>query len=189
MRLPTDDNPTHLRAAPSTARRRPARRPLRAKGFTLVEILVVVSILALLALLVITSLRWAIGLAGENAMISSVATIQRSAEAYRVRTGHYPGETEPGELLTDWEELDRKIWGKPTPIGGRWYSLGVDEDGDYGVGVRFDAPLIDEESEVLRRQELQSIIGIDDRLDDGDLDTGRVQLQGGQSLVFYQGTN
>ena len=68
------------------------------RGFTLVELLVVVAVIALLAAILVPTVSMAIRVA-ENARSSArLKVIGNAAEAYHMQTGYYPGQDNPNEL-------------------------------------------------------------------------------------------
>ena len=71
----------------------------RAAGFTLVELLIVVMILAILAAVVIPQINNASGEAKESALRASLATVRQAISLYRVQHN----ETYPG--LANWNEF------------------------------------------------------------------------------------
>ena len=76
-----------------------ARRQL-AKGFTLVEILIVVVILGILAAIVIPQFTSASETAKASSLVSQLQTIRSQLELYQVQhNGQYP------DLVTDWQQL------------------------------------------------------------------------------------
>jgi prepilin-type N-terminal cleavage/methylation domain-containing protein len=63
----------------------------RNKGFTLIELMIVVAIIAIIAAIAIPSLLGAKKSANEASAISTCRTLSTVCEQYRNRTGTYPG--------------------------------------------------------------------------------------------------
>lgn len=76
-----------------------ARKQVKRKGFTLVEILIVVVILGILAAIVVPQFARATDDARLGNIRSQVQTLENQIELYRAREGAYPA------LATLWEDL------------------------------------------------------------------------------------
>jgi general secretion pathway protein G len=68
----------------------PRRRPCRRPGFTLIEVLVVIVVLAVLASLVAPNVFRHVGAANEGAAKSQVEMLGAALDAYRLDNGRYP---------------------------------------------------------------------------------------------------
>lgn len=80
---------------------RATRRPRRRDGFTLVELLIVVVILAVLAAIVVPTFNNASAEAKESALAANLATIRQAISLYRVQHDEvYPGQTNWAEFVT-----------------------------------------------------------------------------------------
>jgi prepilin-type N-terminal cleavage/methylation domain-containing protein len=64
-------------------------------GFTLVEILIVVVLLAVLAAIVVPQFRDAADQADRTAFDQSVRIVQKQVQQFQVEQGHLPGDTSP----------------------------------------------------------------------------------------------
>jgi len=60
-------------------------------GFTLIELMIVVAIIAIIAAMAIPNLLASLAGSREAAAIGSLRTISTAAEQYKLRTGTYPG--------------------------------------------------------------------------------------------------
>ncbi len=140
------------------------RRHLR-RGFTLVEILIVVVILGILAAIVLPQLAHAGSDAAQVAFIRDVRTFAEAAVYYRAQTGQYLEDSASGALPTGWEPyVQEQKWTAGTPIGGVWdmelNAFGITS----GFGVHFNGtgPTRDD----------TYMLEVDHTFDDGDLNTG-----------------
>ena len=76
---------------PYTQRRAPRTRQL---GFTLVELLVVVVILAIIAAIVVPQFSTATDEAKESVLDSNLARMRSAVELYKAQHGHFPGDAD-----------------------------------------------------------------------------------------------
>jgi general secretion pathway protein G len=81
-----------------------ACRPRRRTGFTLIEILVVIVVIAILATLVAPNIFQHVGAAKDATAKSQIEMLSAALDAYRLDNGHYPS-TEQGL---------NALWEKPT---------------------------------------------------------------------------
>jgi len=137
----------------------------RHRGFTLIEVLVVVVILAVLATIVIASFAVSVDDAKKSAFVSNLRAFARAAERYSFETGEYLEDSSSGELPADFDQyVNVGSWVGGTPIGGVWDA----EFNSFGVasalGVHFDG--------TGETRDDAYMTTIDDIFDDGDLATG-----------------
>ncbi len=142
------------------------------RGFTLVEILIVVVILGILAAIITPQFAGATADAKQSAFISSLKTYASNAEYFMISTGNPIGDTSTGQLPTNGFEdfIDQIAWVLPTPIGGSW-----DTENDR-IGVHFNGAGDTRDAAFMAE--------IDAILDDGDLSTGSFQQVGGDRYYF-----
>ncbi|CAB5008886.1 MAG: prepilin-type N-terminal cleavage/methylation domain-containing protein [Actinobacteria bacterium] len=95
---------------------------LRAKqaGFTLVELLIVITILGVLAAIVVFSVRGINDQSGTTACASDVATVDAAVEAYYASNGAYPA-----NLASLWSGASPLLKSSPTFNGGAVVSNSV----------------------------------------------------------------
>lgn len=86
------------------------RQTIARVGFTLVEVLVVVVVIAILATLVAPNVFQHVGAARETTAKSQIEIIGAALDAYRLHTGRYPTT----------EEGLRALWTKPTSAPTTW---------------------------------------------------------------------
>ncbi len=136
-------------------------RAMNNKGFTLVEIMIAVAIIALLASIALPSLRKA-RLSTQNAKFENDLRIARDAfEMLVTFSGTYPGDETPGVLPAEVQSyLPRFKWTAPTSIGGQW-DWDFEQFG-YRAGVSVHLP----------DRDAGAMLDIDRIIDDGNLLTG-----------------
>ncbi|EHR69795.1 prepilin-type N-terminal cleavage/methylation domain-containing protein [Burkholderiales bacterium JOSHI_001] len=66
------------------------RKPPRVQGFTLIELIVVMAIVALLASIAAPRYMRSVDVARENALRSTLATLRDAIDQYAADRGHYP---------------------------------------------------------------------------------------------------
>ena len=137
----------------------------RCAAFTLVEIMIVVSIIALLAAMVVPSFIRARERTQNAKFINALRIASSAVELYAMENRSYPADTNrgivPPELLP---YLDPTLnWTAATPIGGQW-------DWDFNVfGSRAAVSVVEPAGGEAR------MIEIDAQFDDGSLTSGRFQ--------------
>lgn len=94
--------PSRTLSRTPNALRVPLRRTARAStGFTLVELLIVVVILAILAAVVIPQFKNSAESAKESALVASLQTVRQSIALYRVQHNEiYPGQSSFNDFVT-----------------------------------------------------------------------------------------
>lgn len=132
-------------------------------GFTLVEILVVIVILAVLAAIVIPQFASATDNARYNAFITDLNALTKAVSAYENIHGLPPDGNSgvmPAELDI-YMTADR--YERPTPLGGVWDIEAQDSGVILAVGVHFNGS---------QSPSTEVMAQIDAMIDDGDLTTG-----------------
>ncbi len=146
----------------------------RRRGFTLIEILIVVVILGILAAITVPQFASASTDAARTTFMSSLRSFvdagyryqfEHAAELPDGSTGTVPAGFEPYVLEVQWEAI--------TPIGGRWDTEPVVVDGEThgGIGVHFNGDGDTRDDAFMA--------DIDAVMDDGDLTTGAFRSHGG----------
>src|SRR6266550_4152495 len=140
----------------------------RAAGFTLVEIMIVVSVIALLAVMALPSFLRARQQAQNAKFMNGLRVASGAFELYAIEHNAYPADVSRGVVPAGMATYFGATfdWTKPTPIGGNW-------DWDYMV-FGFTAAV----SVVGTTASVQQMTDIDAKMDDGDLSTGQFQDMG-----------
>jgi prepilin-type N-terminal cleavage/methylation domain-containing protein len=158
------------------------RRPASTRGFTLVEILVVVVIISLLAMLSIPGLQMVQRRAKSSAIINDFRVFTTAFETYAHEHGSFPDEAAAGVVPAGMEAmLKADAWQRVTPIGGHYNW----ENNQMHFGIRYkaaiaitgtaDAPLV---------LDVNQFTDIDKAIDDGDLYNGNFRLGAGLCPLF-----
>ena len=91
------------------------------KGFTLVEILIVVVILGILAAIVVPQFGHASAEALQTAFATSLNTFVTAEGVYRMRTLQFLEDSDSGQCPAGFEDyIDEDKWESLTPLGGVW---------------------------------------------------------------------
>lgn len=139
--------------------------PGGARGFTLVEILIVVIILGIIAALVVPKLTMATREGSQRVFIDSMRTYYQSAQVYMQTTGEYLEDSSSGACPTGWEPfVNVGQWTAGTPIGGVW-DFELDS---FGIKSAFGVHFNDAGS----RKDDNYMLEIDRYCDNGDLGSG-----------------
>jgi len=141
--------------------------PTGHRGFTLVEIMIVVTIIGLLAALAIPAFQRVKRRTVNSTMANDFRVFAQAFETFAMQNGTWPANVGPGVVPTGLDNTSFKVnvWQAITPIGGQWNwddNLGY---GGFTCGISVsnftctDAQLKE----------------IDAMIDDGDLTTGNFQ--------------
>lgn len=137
----------------------------RERAFTLVEIMIVVSIIALLAAIALPSFLRAREQARRTKFVAALRVARDACDTFVIENNGWPADVNRGTLppgMATYFDAHFK-WTAPTPIGGKW-------DWDYKVfGFTAGVSVVDpDESE-------EDMAAVDAMIDDGDLTTGSFQ--------------
>ena len=135
------------------------------RGFTLVEILIVVVILGVLAGLVVPQLAEASEEAKRSAFVTDLRWFTDAAVLYVNETGSFPEDFSTGTVSGDFADyVDADVWTRITPIGGRWDVERESMSVTSAIGVHFNGSGTSRDDDYMTP--------IDRLIDDGDLTTG-----------------
>ena len=126
------------------------------KGFTLIEILIVVAIIGILASVVVVGLGPAQRKGRDSRRLSDLRSVQNALELYYGKIGHYPDQAD----VTSWDTLVTKLTTADIgtkqipndPATGKSYAYATDEDGTGYVL----AAVLEEPSEVIMSSSLKA---------------------------------
>ena len=101
---------------------------LRSNGFTLIEMLTVVSLIGILATLAVPSYQASVLKAREAALRQDLFTLRDVLDQHRADQGKYPP-----SLRRSGDGVSRTIRGIPLPTGSTWRNYRGDEEGVIDV--------------------------------------------------------
>lgn len=158
------------REAPRNDKQRQGNRGANARGFTLVELMVVVTIVGLLAALALPAFERVKRAAIGRRYFNDVRQIRDGAERYALERGNYPPNG-IGALHPDLRGyVPDKLFDATTPLGGTW-------DWDYqqsGFTASVSVYMFTVSDTDLR--------AIDRAFDDGDLNAGTLRKDGSKFI-------
>ena len=138
------------------------RRP---KGFTIVELVTILTIIAVVGAIAVPRLSNYFEDSDQAAFISDLRSIARAAECYKLETDFWPEDSSSG-VFPRWMDdyYRREKWEAGTPVGGVWDAEYESFGCTSSVGVHFYRlkPYRDD----------AYMLGIDRRMDDGVLAGG-----------------
>lgn len=151
------------------------RPPSRCAGFTLIEILIVVVILAVLAAIVIPSFSNATADTRKAAFVGDLRTFEQAIHLFYNDNEVWPPDGGSGMVPAGLEPYVRvHKWEDGTPIGGAWDNETDDVLG-VGMGVHFNGSGDTRDADFM--------VLIDNTVDNGDLTTGSFRQYGDR---FYR---
>jgi prepilin-type N-terminal cleavage/methylation domain-containing protein len=152
------------------------------RGFTLVEILVVVVIISLLAMLSIPGLQMVQRRARSSAVINDFRIFATAFQTYAQEQGSFPAESDVAVIPTGMETLLKgDSWLKASAIGGHYNW----ENNQQHFGVRYKAAIaITGTADAPLQLDVTQLTDIDKAIDDGDLYNGSFRLGAGLGPLF-----
>ena len=103
------------------------------QGFTLIEVLIVTTIIGILVSIVLVSLLNAFERSKQRATMADMRTISKAIETYSTDTGHYPAS---GQTMTQLANLLVPYQTSVLPVQDAWrhdYSYTADNNGNYSL--------------------------------------------------------
>ena len=142
----------------------------RQRGFTLVEIMVVMVIVSMLAMLSIPAFQKIQRRSRSTTIASDFRTFAAVFNTYAQEKGSWPVDTDPGEVPAGLEgQLNSTAWARVTPMGGRYNW----EQDQLHAGVRYKAAIaISGTNDTPLVIDANQLLDIDIVIDDGNLSTG-----------------
>lgn len=176
---------SHMRSSPiSTPRSRRLRDGLRvrARGFTLVEIMVVVAIISFLAMMAVPAFRKLQSRARATATANDLRVFETAFETYASEKGVFPPSASPGELPPEMAgRIKGDDWTQASPIGGHFT---WERNVDFGGNKVSAAITITSTSDSTLTGNAAELEELDRILDDGNLSTGNLIFGGSGSVVW-----
>ena len=144
------------------------------RGFTLVEMMIVVAVVGLLATMAIPSMVKARRVSQSNVMFSDMRTAAGAFEMYAMEVGDYPPNSGPGVVPTGMADyLGDFDWTSPNSVDGLW-NWDLNRHG-FRAGVSVSQ--VGVPADVMQK--------LDERVDDGVLSTGIFRSRpGGYAYVL-----
>jgi len=138
------------------------------RGFTLVEILVVVVIISLLAMVAIPGVQIVQRRAKSSAVVNDFRVFATAFETYAHERGSFPPEADVGEIPSGMEiYLKSDAWKRVTPMGGRY---NWEKDQLHGGPVKAAIAITG------APYDANQLLDIDKAIDDGNPLTGNFRL-------------
>jgi type IV pilus assembly protein PilA len=147
------------------------------RGFTLVEIMVVVVIVGLLAALAIPAFRRAQRASQNTRVVNDFRVFAQAFEIYNTQNGGWPDSAAPGVLpslpVSIADTLRGASWGGRTALGGQWqWDNALAAAGDAGICIT---------GYTCTEEQLTEL---DAKMDDGNLSTGRLKKAAATRVIY-----
>lgn len=164
---------------------RAMRAPIRHanRGFSLVEVSVVVLIIGLVASIAVPQIRKSIIIARSDALVNDLRVFSQAFQHYMQEKGDWPASGEqPGSYPAGMDGfLNQSNWTRETPIGGRYKWEAQTRQSGIRIQACISVVSIAGSEVSSDRSQLEDI---DRKIDDGNLNTGSFRLGFGNEPVF-----
>ena len=163
----------------------PASRCSRTRGFTLVEIMVVVVIIGLLAAMSLPTYRRITIRSKSAAVENDLRAFSTAFITYNLQNGKWPGDGDPHTIPVEMTSALPTNFELKTAMGGyyKWCNVGGPTPSADGVPCKTAIIIQGDTTSPLNDDEDLRLL-IDKQLDDGDLHNGNIQVGSTGSLVF-----
>jgi prepilin-type N-terminal cleavage/methylation domain-containing protein len=151
--------------------------PRRSAGFTLVEIMIVVTLIALLATIALPAFMRVRAASQSSRFISDLRTFAQAFETFSAQTGNWPPNAGTGIVPTGMTgaDLNRGAWvTMKNSVGGRWNW----DRNNSGVAAAIATTGVTHTD--------AQMAAIDLKIDDGDLSTGLFQKVGTRFIYILE---
>lgn len=149
-------------------------QPRPCRGFTLVEIMIVVTIIGLLATLAIPALTRVRQAAKNNRFVSDLRTFAQAFETYAMENGSWPANAGSGVVPAGMSGAIGAAWVAQNSLGGRW---NWDRNFLGSIAAIATTSVTSSDAEMAR---------IDAKIDDGDLGAGMFQKVSGRFVYLLE---
>lgn len=157
---------------------------LRTRAFTLVEVMVVVVIIGMLAAAGLPGYRHLTMRSKVTALENDLRQFSTAIQTYTLQNGHWPADGDPQITPPELANSLPSNFNHRTPIGGV-YKWNYGGEGGNAEGVPAKAAImIQTVSDNRMDDDVDLLEMIDRQMDDGNLETGSIQVGGGGSLVL-----
>lgn len=156
---------------------------VRARGFTLVEIMVVVTIISFLAMMAVPTISKVENRTRATALANNLRVFSEAFETYAAAKGLFPpSSATPGVLPTEMaDRIKASAWSQASPLGGHYT---WESDQVFG-GSRCKAAIsITSTADSTLTGNADQLEELDRMIDDGNLNTGNLIYGGSGSLVW-----
>jgi prepilin-type N-terminal cleavage/methylation domain-containing protein len=134
---------------------------MKRTGFTLVEIMLVVTIIGLLAVIAVPSYLKAREQSRISAFVNDLRLAGDAFQLYAMQKGDYPPDANRGVVPDGMAEfLPEMNWAEPSPLGGTWDW----ERNVFGISAAISVVASDSPESMFCK--------VDEKVDDGDLTAG-----------------
>lgn len=167
-----------------TSTMKPFRSSRNSRAFTLVEIMVVVTIIGILAALGMPAMHRVQLKAKANVLINDLRVYSQAFTTYAQENSRFPSDSKKGRVPVGMEDALGPKWTESTPIGGLYNY----QYRKRARGTRYTAAILlahnGRNNRVSTDRNLLQII--DDQIDDGNLTTGQFLLQGNRPFYVIE---